>query len=170
MDKAKIVSLLRSNDKAVARALVVLNERQTADEQATENTRYLNGRGFRPCHARMGTSMANFYTKFNRLSPKQVAYWRAPMKDGKMRIEIYAGQLLDIAQAKAATVQPAPAEDDVARLKKEYAELAHQYAEQEYLEDYNFLERLHDRMIQIREELEEITRCEYKFNRDAVLV
>ena len=101
MDKKQIVDLLRTNDKAVARALVVLNERQTDDEQRAQDTKYLNGRGFRPCHARMGTSMATFYKNFGYLSMKQVAYWRKPMKDGKSRIEIYAGQLLDVAQQKA---------------------------------------------------------------------
>lgn len=102
MNKQSIIDLLRTNDKAVARALVVLNERQTQDEQYAKNTRYLNGRGFRPCHARMGTSMATFFLRNNFLSPKQIAYWRAAQRDGKMRIEIYAGQLLEVAQAKAA--------------------------------------------------------------------
>lgn len=101
MNKADIVHLLKTNDKAIARALVVLNERQTADEQASEHTRYLNGRGFRPCHARMGTSMANFYSARGYLTDRQIAYWRKPMKDGKTRIEIYAGQLLEEAIAKA---------------------------------------------------------------------
>lgn len=99
--KTEIVELLKNNDKAVARALVVLNERQTYDEQSDQNTKHANGRGFRPCHARMGTSMAEFYSRNNYLSPKQISYWRAPQKDGKMRIEIYAGQLLDEAMAKA---------------------------------------------------------------------
>lgn len=101
-NKAQIIELLKTRDVAVARALVVLNERQTADEQVQETVKYHNGMGFRPCHARMGTSMANFYTKFGRLSEKQVAYWRKLDKTGKMRIEIYAGQLLLIAEAKAA--------------------------------------------------------------------
>lgn len=101
MNKEYIVNLLRTNDKAIARALVVLTERQTADEQVGETTRHLNGRGFRPCHARMGTSMAKFYHRNGYLSPKQVSYWRNPQRDGKMRIEIYAGQLLDIALRKA---------------------------------------------------------------------
>ena len=100
--RSQIVDLLRTNDRAVARALVVLAARQTADEQASESTHHNNGRGFRPCHARMGTSMARFYQRFNRLSNKQIAYWRATMKDGKMRIEIYAGQLLEEAHAKQA--------------------------------------------------------------------
>ena len=102
MNKAQIVELLATNDRAVGRALMALNERQTADEQASEHTRYLNGRGFRPCHARMGTSMANFFKARGYLSPKQVAYWRKPMKDGKSRIEIYANQLVKVAEAKQA--------------------------------------------------------------------
>jgi hypothetical protein len=101
--KADIVTLLKTNDKAIARALVALNERQTASEQVQETVISRNGEGFRPCHARMGTSMANFFTKFGYLSPKQVAYWRKLDRTGKMRIEIYAGQLLIVAQAKAAT-------------------------------------------------------------------
>ena len=99
-----IVNLLKTNDKAVARALVVLKNRQTADEQRSEHTSHLNGRGFRPCHARMGTSMAKFYEKYGKLSEKQIAYWRKPMKKGGMRIAIYWRQLLEEAQAKAARV------------------------------------------------------------------
>lgn len=101
--KQSIVQLLRTNDRAIARALVVLTERQTADEQRDEGTKYLNGKGFRPCHARMGTSMAKFFQRRGYLTPKQIAYWRMPMKGGKMRIEIYAGQLLEVAQARQAT-------------------------------------------------------------------
>lgn len=99
--KAAIIEMLKTDDRAVARALVVLNERQTADEQASEDTRYRNGRGFRPCHARMGTSMAKFFTARGYLTPKQIAYFRKPDASGKMRIEIYAGQLLEVAEAKA---------------------------------------------------------------------
>ena len=99
--KQDIITLLKNNDRAVIRALIVLNERQTVDEQNSEETKYQNGRGFRPCHARMGTSMANFYLKNQYLSPKQIAYWRQQQKDGKMRIEIYANQLLDAAKSRA---------------------------------------------------------------------
>jgi len=95
-----IRSLLATNDKAVARALLALNARQTADEQVTEHTRHLNGRGFRPCHARMGTSMAKFYERNGYLSPKQIAYWRKTDRTGNMRIGIYAAQLLRVAEEK----------------------------------------------------------------------
>jgi hypothetical protein len=103
--KSEIINLLRTNDKAIARALVVLNERQNVDERIAKSTKYHNGRGFRPCHARMGTSMAEFYNRNGYLSAKQLAYWRAPMRDGKMRLEIYSGQLLEVAAEKAAVVR-----------------------------------------------------------------
>ena len=102
LTKQSIVDLLATNDKAVARALLVLNERQTSDEQSVEVTKYQNGQGFRPCHARMGSSMAKFYERNGYLSPKQIGYWRVKQKDGKMRIGIYAGQLLEVAQSKRA--------------------------------------------------------------------
>ncbi len=99
--KAEIIELLKTNDKAVARALVVLNERQTATERSAESTINDNGVGFTPADARMGTSMAQFYTRFGRLSEKQLAYWRKPNVRGVPRICKYAGQLLEIAQQKA---------------------------------------------------------------------
>lgn len=95
-----IVNMLRTNDRAVCRALVVLFERQTEDEKTSENTRHHNNRGFRPCHARMGTSMAKFYMRNGYLTPKQLAYWRHEGKEG-MRISIYWRQLLDAAHRKA---------------------------------------------------------------------
>ncbi len=98
--KSSIRELLATNDVAVCRALVALNERQNVDERLEENTKYLNGRGFRPCHARMGTSMANFYNARGFLTPKQIAYWRKNDRSGNTRIGIYAGQLLEVAAAK----------------------------------------------------------------------
>ena len=40
LTKDAIVAMLTTTDVAVARALVVLNERQTQDEQVQENTKY----------------------------------------------------------------------------------------------------------------------------------
>lgn len=92
--KDRIVQLLGRNDAAVARALLRLKELQTFDEVANEDTKYRNGRGFRPAHARMGTSMALFFERNGYLTPKQVNYWRSRDKRGNMRIGIYANQLL----------------------------------------------------------------------------
>jgi hypothetical protein len=107
--KEEIVQLLMSNDRAVSRALVVLKDRQTYDEQNAECTKHLNGRGFTAADGKVGTSMAKFFESRGFLTAKQIAYWRRPRKDGKARIAIYAGQLLDIAKEKAAramTVHP----------------------------------------------------------------
>ena len=97
-----IRQLLRTNDTAVARALVALTARQTHDEQRDENTKHRNDVGFMPCDARRGTGMAKFYQARGFLTPKQIAYWRRPRKNGKQRIEAYAGQLLEIAKERAA--------------------------------------------------------------------
>lgn len=106
LTKEKITALLRSNDNAVARALVVLYNNQTFDEQRNQDVKYLNNKGFRPCHARIGTSMAEQYLRTGRLSPAQVRYWRVTGKEG-MRIAIYTRQLIEAAQKKAAFLRAA---------------------------------------------------------------
>lgn len=116
--KESIVKLLATNDQAVCRALVVLTARQTADEQTSEQTRYLNGQGYRPCHARMGASMSKFFEARGYLTPKQIAYWRVKDKTGSMRIGIYSSQLLEVAREKAARVSKAQ-DDERARLEYE---------------------------------------------------
>jgi hypothetical protein len=100
--KAEIVTLLMTNPKAIGRALVVLNERQTYTEQNSESTINRNCEGFTPADARMGTSMAKFFTRNNYLSEKQIAYWLKPNVRGVPRICKYAGQLCEIAKEKAA--------------------------------------------------------------------
>lgn len=103
--REQIETVLSRKDKlgmhAVGRALVHLKNRQTADEQRSESTRNLNGRGFQPVHAKIGTSMANFYEKRGFLSPKQVAYWqKGTAKVSKPRICRYGGQLVEEALLK----------------------------------------------------------------------
>lgn len=104
MNKENIVELLLNNDRALYRALVVLNERQTAEERSSESTIHNNNRGFSAAHAKRGTSMAKFYLRTGFLTPKQKAWWRAPVR-GVPRIGMYAGQLLEEAAAKAARRQ-----------------------------------------------------------------
>jgi hypothetical protein len=101
--KAEIIEMLRTNDKAVGRALLAIHARQTADERVQETTKYHNQRGFRPGDAKKGSGMATFFNKTGFLTPKQLAYWRHTNDKGRMRIEIYASQLLIVAQEKAAT-------------------------------------------------------------------
>lgn len=103
LTKECIVKLLTTNDKAIGRALLALRARQTLDEVQSQHTRHHNNRGFRPCDARMGTSMANFFGTRGYLTPKQLAYWRRPTKTHPMRIAVYANQLLIVAEERAKT-------------------------------------------------------------------
>ena len=89
----ELIKLLMSSDVAIGEALVILKNRQTYDEQRDETTRHENDRGFRPCHARMGTSMAQFFERNGYLSAKQANWWRVRGKEGS-RIAIYHRQLL----------------------------------------------------------------------------
>ncbi len=116
---------------AIGKALVVLFKNQTASEQSQEATINRNGEGFRPCHAHMGTSMARFYAARGFLTPKQIDYWRRPMKDGNMRIGVYWRQLAEAAEVKARRVsgpmyQGKPADDPTASVTIKSAWLADQ--------------------------------------------
>lgn len=171
--KEQIVSLLKTKDKAIARALVVLNDRQTADEQDSQATRIDNGRGFKPCHARMGTSMAQFYQRFGYLSPKQIAYWRKTDAKGTMRIACYWKQLMEVAAEKA-VVKVAPSYSmDVGNLMEEkilLEELLDAYNEGAYgdVSDEAY-DRLFAKLEQINDQLEEVARCKYKMAMEMVM-
>lgn len=108
--KEEIKDLLKTNDKAVERALLALLERQTEDERNTESTRHTNNRGFTQADARIFTSMAKQVKRGYSLSAKQLGF----LRNGKSerypsRIGKYAGQLAEIAnlkeQAKSAPTQ-----------------------------------------------------------------
>jgi len=102
LTRESIINLLETNERAVGRALVVLTERQTYDEQENKDTKYNNGVGFTPADARMGVSMGKYYTKYGKLSEKQLAYWRKPNTKGVPRICKYWSQLIDAAKEKQA--------------------------------------------------------------------
>ena len=89
-------NLLLTNDKAVCRALVVIFERQTADEQVIGATRFNNNVGFTGVDAEICTSFAKQVLSRGFLTPKQMViarkkmlrYWRQladiSMKNGKL--------------------------------------------------------------------------------------
>jgi hypothetical protein len=58
--KERMFKLLDSNHAAVERALVVLLERQTPDEQVTHSTHHLNAEGFSAAHSGRGTTYAKW--------------------------------------------------------------------------------------------------------------
>jgi hypothetical protein len=102
--KQEIIHWVMTNNTALARALVLLNNRQTLDEQRSEETKHSNQRGFNAAHAKRGTSMANWFLRTGFLTPKQMAWWRAPARVGgkTCRIAMYAEQLLEEAKIKEA--------------------------------------------------------------------
>lgn len=100
MNKQQVIELLRTNDRAIIRAVLAITARQTDDEQASEQTKYSNGRGWKSCHGQVGTSMAKFYQSRGYLTARQIAYWRRENAKGQMRIECYANQLLQVIKEK----------------------------------------------------------------------
>jgi hypothetical protein len=139
-----IRDLLTRSDAAVERALLVLYERQTADEQASETTKYVNGRGFNAVDAEILSSFAcqverkvgqtSSYLGRERklgecLSPKQMAIARR-------KVVRYVKQLAEVAEAKAAAPVDAwknvsadlPKRQPVARtLEEELAQVTEEY-------------------------------------------
>lgn len=87
----------------VGEALERILRNQTDDEVGAEDTRYHNGTGFSGVDGKIGTSMAKFYVRRKFLTPKQVAYWMKPMKNGNPRILKYRKQLLEFAKKKMET-------------------------------------------------------------------
>lgn len=94
--KETIVQALMTNPRAVEKALVMLYDWQTSDEQSTRNTRHTNGKGFNTAHAKLGTYLAKWIK-----SGRQLTGWYAVQ--GRQIALYYAGtQLLAAAKAKAA--------------------------------------------------------------------
>jgi hypothetical protein len=104
-NRESITALLARNDRAVERALVVLFDRQTADEQASDVTSHQNGIGFSGLDAEIFSSFAKQIQQGRTLSPKQLAIARKADKNGNQRIARYWRQLLEAIEAKAEEVR-----------------------------------------------------------------
>lgn len=92
LTKEQLKEKLLQDKNVLIKALIALNNYQTVDEQRALTTKYLNGAGFRPCHANRGTGMVNFFQKRGFLSQKQINWW-TQRENGKPRILIYLNQL-----------------------------------------------------------------------------
>ena len=91
--RGEIEDMLRTQDAAVERAMVAVWERQTGDEQATQNVKHSNNRGFSHWSARSGTYYAEWVRSGRRLTGKHL--------DKARRIALHhAGQLTDFANGK----------------------------------------------------------------------
>lgn len=91
-----ILDLLSRNDRAVERAIVVLFENQTADEQLSANTRHENGRGFRKNHARKGTYYAKWVLSGRKLTGEH-------LENARGMARLYVRQLVEAARVKQAS-------------------------------------------------------------------
>lgn len=102
--RADIDNLLRTNDKAVVRAIIALYRLQTKDEQARQDTLHKNHVGFSAAHARRGTYYAQLALAGKPLYPKTLERAR--------RIALrHSRQLVEIANTTPTplpTSQPQP--------------------------------------------------------------
>jgi len=94
-DRSSLNDLFMKNDRAVERALIVLFNRQTADEKRTETTRVLNNRGFTAADADILSSLAKQVQRGRTLSPKQLGICRKAGKNGICRLARYHRQLIE---------------------------------------------------------------------------
>lgn len=108
LSKEAIVNSLRTNDLAVLKAILTVDRNQTQDERQSEHTKYNNGRGWRPAHARMGSSIAGFFKRTGFVTTNQIAYFRKTDRSGNMRIALYWQQLKEAAETGNSYVMPAP--------------------------------------------------------------
>lgn len=93
--RESISELLRTNDRAVERAMVAIYDRQTADEKSSSDTRHSNSIGFSGAHASKGSYYARWVLSGRRLTGAHL--------DKARRMSLrYVRQLLEIAEEKSA--------------------------------------------------------------------
>ena len=105
-DRGSINRLLLRNPKAVEKALILLHDRQTTDEQQTGQTSHANKRGFGAFDAEIFSSFAMQIKRGRWLSPKQIAVCLKLDKHGNPRIGRYWAQLAELIPTDAKP--PAP--------------------------------------------------------------
>lgn len=94
MTKEELLLLLARSDRAVERAVLVIQSRQTADERSTRQTLHTNGRGWNAHDAKQGAYWAWWLNKGNHLSGRFLSKARATVGH-------YWRQLLEAAEEKA---------------------------------------------------------------------
>ena len=85
--------LIKTNDAAAVRAMVLINDYQTSYEKQAATTIEKNNVGFAHCHAFL-SKFVESYQKFGRLTPNQMVWVKKAMPK-------YAGQIFRIMCEKA---------------------------------------------------------------------
>jgi hypothetical protein len=102
--KDSLIAMLNSSRekqiKVIGRALVVLLNRQVAEEKNTNTTKFDNGIGFTPGDAFHGSVTAKYFVKHRTLTDWMVDRWMKPSSNGTPRIAKYSRQLNEAANAK----------------------------------------------------------------------
>ncbi len=97
-NKDSVQALLARNDQAVTKALLTIFARQTAAEQASNQTVEHNGRGFTGTDAEFLSDIAKKLPRYNmRMTPRQMARVRSMIKK-------YWKQLLQEIEKKGGSV------------------------------------------------------------------
>lgn len=86
--------------KVIGRALVVLLNNQTHDEQAMNATTKDNGIGFTGADAKSGSITAKYFIKHKTLLDWQIDRWTKPAASGYARLTKYHKQLNVAAESK----------------------------------------------------------------------
>ena len=92
--REKVIALINTNNAAVERAMVVVFNNQTRDEQRIEATTHNNGIGFAACDARKGSYYAKWVLSGKHLTGRHLERAR------KMACK-YVGQLMAAIAEKA---------------------------------------------------------------------
>lgn len=93
LSRNSIKRLLETDNRAVERAMIVLYDRQTADEKQTSDTRHTNRRGFSSAHASKGSYYARWVLGGRHLTGRHL--------DNARKIAChYTAQLLSASQEK----------------------------------------------------------------------
>jgi hypothetical protein len=88
--RGEIENMVRTNDRAVERAMLALLSRQTQDEQTQGTVNHHNGKGFAASNSKSGTYFAKWVESGRNLTGKHL--------DKARKIALHhAGQLTDIA-------------------------------------------------------------------------
>jgi hypothetical protein len=95
-----LLSQLASNSRLVERAIIVLYERQTADEQSSSTTVHHNGKGFSAWSAERGSYYARWIQSGKHLTGVH-------LQRARHIAQRHVRQLVELAQQKAASKEVA---------------------------------------------------------------
>lgn len=102
--KERMLQLLRTNDLAVERALIVIYDRQTQDEKRDKDTKHHNDVGFRANHASTASYFSRIILKgWTFLDGRKRVHLRSDKLDKARHIVLqYTRQLCDEANRREA--------------------------------------------------------------------